>query len=77
MHCDWKRGGKICQLISVGRVCRTTLSRLFRHAIQKREKPPATILVCAMQKCDFVLLTDAKVYGEGNKRAIFPSEKIK
>lgn len=58
-------------------VCGTTLSRLFHHAIQKREKPSGTILVCAMQKCDFVLLTDAKVYVEGNKLAIFPSEKIK
>lgn len=59
--CDSKRGGTICQLISVGNVCSTFLSRLSLHAIQKREKPTATILVCAMHKCDFVLLTDAKV----------------
>ena len=38
----------------------------------KGKNPTTTILVCAMQKCHFVLPADAKVYVKGNQLAIFP-----
>lgn len=74
-HRDPKRGGKIFQLISVGRWT-TSLSGLSMPS-RKGKKPAATILVHAMQKCcHFVLPTDAKVYVKGNQLAIFPSKII-